>query len=145
MQSTWEAPEPAEHARTAGKVGGDAECRVGSAKIAKVVGDEAGCEGDGICGTSQKTPEAVEACTGLRTMSEAWEGIGGCRRQGCRRDTKEGCRRVRQVSEENEDVDDAEGAEDWEGTENGEGQRRGTERSGRCGKYGRLGERGAQG
>eukprot|EP00665_Eupelagonemidae_sp_cell47_P013822 gene13822-biopygen12532 len=57
----WEAPEPAEHARTAGKVGGDAEGRDGSAKMAKVVGDEAGCEGDGICGTSQKTQEAVEA------------------------------------------------------------------------------------
>eukprot|EP00665_Eupelagonemidae_sp_cell47_P016421 gene16421-biopygen12298 len=113
----WEAPEPAEHARTAGKVGGDAE----------------GCDGGAICGTSQKTPEAVEACTGLRTMSEAWEGTVGCRRQGCRRDAKEDCRRVWQVSEEDEDVDDAEGAEDWEGTENGEGQRRGAERRGRCG------------
>eukprot|EP00665_Eupelagonemidae_sp_cell47_P017975 gene17975-biopygen10717 len=138
MQSTWEAPEPAEHARTAGKVGGDAECRDGSAKIAKVVGDEAGCEGDGICGTSQKTPEAVEACTGLRTMSEAWEGIGGCRRQGCRRDTKEDCRRTV------EDADDAEEAEivygDARPQKTTEAQGRNSShdefipRSGRCGR-----------
>eukprot|EP00665_Eupelagonemidae_sp_cell47_P016754 gene16754-biopygen2492 len=145
MQSVWEALEPEEHARTAGKVGADAEGRDGSAKTAKVVGDEARCEGDGLCETSLTTPEAVEACTGLRTMSEAWEGVGGCRRQGCRRDAKEDRRRVWQVLEVNGDVEDAEGAEDWEGTGNGEGQRMGTERRGSCGKYWRLGERGAQG